>query len=403
LLATICLTAGCGPDSGDEQCTDCAETVEPGDTRGQVPDVVETGDVVQPDTGPGGETYRPEDARKEDKPKPRGDNEFTEECVSDWDCKSGLCWATSDSNGCTVECSSHADCQQYGLFCVPLKEEVTGCAPEPPAQTQCTGHQDCVYPTICIEQFNWCALPECTWDGDCPAGENCEPAVRKCQPTVCASTFECRNPAEFCLDGTCSPPECTKREDCPEGDICSYAQGICTNGTPCNEEGACNFYNQICIDGLCEPLLCATPCADESYICNEATGKCGPPCSSDSQCPSGMGCDETAGACYENHPPIAHPRVDVGGQLKTAANLQSGTTAQLDGTLSFDPEGFPVTHSWMLLAKPPGSPENTGTNFCQQDKCSFGPLSPGLYHVGLWVKDELGATSLQGVVAVYVQ
>jgi hypothetical protein len=332
---------------------------------------------------------------------PTGDGELGEECTQGGDCKSGLCWSSADMAGCTIPCNSHEECQSLGpLLCLPMKAGLNACGPQPPVGAQCASHQDCVFPTACILEFNWCDLPECTFAADCPEGQFCEPGMRRCQPVNCASTYECENPVEFCLDGQCGPPDCVRREDCEAGEICSYTQGICTTGTPCNEEGACNFYNQVCVDGLCEPNLCATPCANEAWLCNNKSGKCGPACDGQA-CPAGWFCDADVGVCYENVPPFAAARIDAGGQLQSAATLTAGGTASLDGSLSADPEGYALTYSWMLLSKPPSASQATGTIFCQQEKCSLAPLSPGLYLVGLWVKDAAGGTSIQGIAAIW--
>jgi hypothetical protein len=116
-----------------------------------------------------------------------------------------------------------------------------------------------------------------------------------------------------------------------------------------------------------------------------------------------MGCDQGAGICYENRLPVAVPSVKVEGQLEPAADLEAGATAELDGSLSFDPEGFALAWSWMLLAKPPAAPENTGTIFCQKTACTLGPLAPGSYLVGLWVTDPIGGVSMQGMTAVFAK
>lgn len=333
-------------------------------------------------------------------PPPAGDKELGEECKVGAECKSGLCWAGEAGSGCTVVCASHEECQQFGLICLPLQADINGCVPPPPPGVQCGSHLDCKYPMSCIDQHGWCDLPECTWDGDCPAGQMCEQSVRKCQNESCGSTYECQNPAEFCLEGACSPPECTERADCPEGDICSKTQGICTEGNPC--EGECNYYNEICIEGLCEPNLCTNPCTGGGEVCNPETGKCGAMCTSNSQCPPGWGCDPGAGACYENLPPAAVAAVIDEGVPVAAASLAAGSTAQLDGSLSADPEGATLTYKWMVLSKPVGSPVASGTIFCQSATCSLGPLTPGIYHAGLWVVDEPGSASIQDVATIFV-
>ena len=295
------------------------------------------------------------------------------------------------------------DCQLYGLICIPLRPDLSACIPPPPVQLPCSSHEDCTYPTTCVAQYGWCDLPECTIDGDCPANQECEPGTRECQPDACQSTYECASPVDFCLDENCGPPECTKRSDCAPEQICSYAQGICDDALPCNEEGACNWYNQVCVDGLCEPNLCATPCANESHSCHPKSGKCGAACTAPEGCSAGWDCDVAAGVCYENILPVALAQVasDIG--TSSAIFSSPGATVMLDGSGSLDPEGLQLTFRWMLLTAPPGATQTTGTIFCQQSTCDLGPLKWGLYRVGLWVQDSAGGWSPQSQATIFVK
>jgi len=374
-------TAGNGDDSGTD------------DTR--LADVPGTADMREaPDV----------EAPEQKQDVPPGTKPVGTECGADLECESGLCWAGAAASGCTIACSGFQDCAALspGLVCVPAGEGLAVCAPEPSADMPCATHETCVYPTVCVQEFNWCDLPECTFDADCPEEQACDPAVRKCQAPTCGSKYECRNPMDFCIDGKCGPPDCTQSSDCAPGEICSKAQGICTVGTPC-KEGKCSFYNQVCVNGLCEPNLCATPCAVEGELCNPDTGKCGLPCASAASCPVGQACNEVQGICYENLPPMAAARIYVGGQLVQGATLAKGEKAQLDASLSTDPEGMSLTYKWFLISQPPGGSGMQGTVFCQQDKCATAPLTAGMHLFGLWVVDAGGVSSMQDAAAVYVK
>lgn len=405
VMAGLCLSLllACSSDggAGNEDATWTGNDNGQFDFGGPQEELTGTGDIRIPqDSSAGYDQQAKVDLAPVDTgPLPTGDKAMGEMCLQDAECESGLCWASDKGTGCTVECTAHAGCQAFGLVCMPRADGVAVCALPPSVGANCGNHGECMYPTSCLEEFSWCDLPECTWDGDCPAGQECEAGVRKCQSTTCNSTYECKNPARFCLDGQCLPPQCTSTAQCPEGQICSFAQGICTAGTPCNEEGKCAYYNQLCVDGLCEPNLCTNPCSNPAYQCNHKSGKCGAVCESDSGCPAAQGCDLDVGICYENLPPMADPRVLVDSQLMSGATVMNGDTITLDGTLSQDPEGFPLTYRWMVLSKPPGSPVNAGTVFCQEATCEL-KLTKGVFIVGLWVEDAVGVTSIQSAIGV---
>lgn len=403
-IVLVCgaMVAACSSDNG----SDSDSGPGPADTAGQdtfVPgnDTAGVEDLArEEDSSPTQDGLLPDkDVPVDTGPAPAGDKQMGEMCQQDAECQSGLCWASDMGSGCTMKCKSHLECQVFGLVCVPRTEGVAVCALPPAVGGQCGTHQECMYPTACLAEFSWCDLPECTWDGDCPAGQECEQGVRKCQPVACNSTYECKNPARFCFDGDCLPPECTSTSQCEIGQICSFAQGFCTDATPCNEEGKCNYYNQLCVDGLCEPNLCTNPCSNASYQCNHKTGKCGAVCQTAGQCPAGQGCDGDTGICYENLAPLADPRVLVGGELKKGGEVPAGATVTLDGSLSQDPEGFALTYSWMVISKPPGLPVVSGTVFCQSATCQL-DVTKGVFVVGLWVKDAVGAVSIQSAIGI---
>lgn len=399
ILVGLCVVAACAGRSDDG--TDVATSGA--DARVLVDSANAPGDQSTPDSVMPADDASVAELVSYDLPPPSGDKELGEECLQDGDCLSGLCFAGKEASGCTVACTSQADCQQYGLICVPQRPDLAACVLPPPVQLPCSDHDVCLYPTTCVAQYGWCDLPECTLDGDCPDGQECEPGTRQCQPTVCQSTYECASPVDFCLDGSCGPPQCTIRDDCPEGQICSYAQGICDDALPCNEEGACNWYNQVCIDDLCEPNLCATPCANEAHACHPKTGKCGAPCNAPGSCTAGWNCDVPFGVCYENVPPAAIPMAAYDTATGDTLAVPAGVSLTLDGSASVDPEGLPLTYRWMLLSAPPLATQQTGTLFCQQVNCQLGPIAPGLYQVGLWVQDQAGAFSPQSQLTIFAE
>jgi len=330
-----------------------------------------------------------------------GSLELGEECSADGQCASGLCFRVAGASGCTVTCEATADCQAFGLLCVALREGVKACIPPPgSADAACADHSACGYPLVCREDTSWCALPECTWHGDCAAGEECEPASRRCQPTACVSTYECEHPLEVCADGACAAPACTETAQCPPGEFCHPTQLQCQEAPPCNEEGGCNIYNQVCVDEMCVPDLCFAPCSQAGEQCDPATGECGRPCSDHGDCPAGGACGQAAGLCYPNDAPLAL----LDGAAGTAVDGMVEQPLLLDGAGSADPEGEALEWEWVVAAAPPGAAQGAGAAVdCSTTTCQFVPDSAGQYLLGLRVTDPAGAVSTQAQVGVWAQ
>ncbi len=388
-----------------------------GGASGDGPDVWGPGaDTVAPgvDTIPGQDTTMP----GEDSVEPAEDSvlippdvppgidaapgtlDLGEECSDDGQCASGLCFRVAGMSGCTLPCEVTADCQGFGLLCVALREGVRACTPPPESSdASCTSHADCAYPLVCREDTSWCALPECTWDGDCAAGDECEPGTRRCQPVACVSTYECEHPLEVCADGACGAPACTETSECPDGSFCHPTQLQCQEAEACNDEGGCDVYNQACVDGMCIPDLCLAPCTQAGEECDPATGKCGTPCSGQGDCPAGAACGLDAGLCYPNDAPLAL----LDGVAGSGIDAPVGQPVSLDGGDSVDPEGEALTWAWQVNAAPPGSAQGGVTLDCSATPCQFIPDLSGQYLLGLRVTDPAGAVSIQAQVGVWVQ
>jgi hypothetical protein len=380
-------TAGPGPDAappGMDTAWPGQDTVEPGDdTAGPAEDTI----LVPPDVPPGIDADP-------------GSLELGEECSADGQCASGLCFRVAGMSGCTLPCESTTDCQAFGLLCVALREGVRACVlPPPGADASCTSHGDCPYPLVCREDTSWCALPECTWDGDCGPGDECEPGTRRCQPVACVSTYECEHPLEVCADGACGAPACTGTSQCPAGQFCHPTQLQCQEAEPCNDEGSCDVYNQACVGGMCVPDLCLAPCTQAGEQCDPATGTCGAACSDHGDCPAGAACGLAAGLCYPNGIPLAL----VGGASGLAVDGVAGQAIPLDGAASVDPEGEPLAWAWVVNAAPPGSPQRGAALDCPGSTCQFIPDLSGQYLLGLRVTDPAGAVSIQAQVGVWAQ
>jgi hypothetical protein len=87
---------------------------------------------------------------------------------------------------------------------------------------------------------------------------------------------------------------------------------------------------------------------------------------------------------HENSPPVAHAGLDQ-------AFSSAGTTIQLDGSQSYDPDGDPLTYAWHIISKPPQS--TTTLSDTNSSNPTFIADSLGTYILQLVVTDDLSATS----------
>jgi len=87
---------------------------------------------------------------------------------------------------------------------------------------------------------------------------------------------------------------------------------------------------------------------------------------------------------HENSPPVADAGLDQ-------AFSSAGTTIQLDGSQSYDPDGDPLTYAWHIISKPPQS--TTTLSDTNSSNPTFIADSLGTYILQLVVTDDLSATS----------
>jgi hypothetical protein len=228
-------------------------------------------------------------------------------CAADEICEDGACEQAPPPCTSNGECELGDSC--VGGYCLPPcpPEGNDGCAPGEEdagdgcdAEACCGGYHDnnppCVADSQCeggnICDDGVCVPPETPCDVSCPSGEECVEGV--CEPggNPCLEDSECAG-GEVCVDGHChegEPPcqgedcdDCTWDQDCAGGEIC--VAGECHPAEPpveCANNGDCPA-NQVCEGGFCD--------GKES-------------CDSDSDCPNGEACDESAGVCVPEHPPI---------------------------------------------------------------------------------------------------
>lgn len=334
---------------------------------------------------------------------PAGDGAFGDPCTSGAQCTSGICWATSVSQGCTEACETDADCAAWGAQCRWIREGVRGCGP--PTMTgnpQCADNADCVWPYVCREDLAGCELPECRFDGDCAEGLRCDVRLRRCVATSCTSSVECPFPGEFCIAAACGPPSCQASADCPQGQACFRTDGMCRVAPACDENGECGFYNEMCENGLCVPNPCHADCADAAATCDPETGRCHRPCGAEADCPGAQKCDTTRGRCYEDHAPIAVAGVSVGGQLRMVADVARGAVT-VDGSASVDPDGTLLTYRWWAIEVPPGSTLAAGQALPPGPRSTFQADAPGRYAIGLQVEDGAGTPSAPATTILHAE
>lgn len=384
--------------AGDTSATDAAGTPDTADSVGQ--DTAGPSPDGASDAAGDTDNHTVKDTTGDgtgDAPTP-GTKQLGEACDADGECASGLCFRVAGFKGCTVPCTSNQQCQDLaGLLCVPVRPGVTGCVPQidPPAET-CASHDDCAFPFACRDDTHWCDLPQCTVDGDCQPGERCELASRRCEPTQCSDTVQCKNPGEFCVDGACGPPLCDSDADCDAGSFCHAVQRTCQPTKPCDDEGKCSYYNEACVDGACVPNLCWQPCAGAGDVCDPATGQCGSACGSTADCGVGQACLNGT-ACVDNEPPLA---VATGPTGQLALDATVGQPVSLTGASSVDAQGGPLTFAWTVGVAPDGSAHTPGEALGSTAQISFAPDAPGLYWLRLRVHDASGAASMEAQVAV---
>jgi len=135
------------------------------------------------------------------------------DCVTNADCGGGRSVCDKVSGQCTIQCASDADCAATGGptkcdtsagrgVCVDCTGNNQNCRFCETRTFSCVG---CLVDSDCSQAAPFCGpsfqcTPNCTSDGDCPAGLHCDPKTSRC--LECVTNAHC--PGEVCqTDFTC--------------------------------------------------------------------------------------------------------------------------------------------------------------------------------------------------------
>lgn len=130
-----------------------------------------------------------------------------------------------------------------------------------PGEGACIPNTSCPSAGVCLREpvpnpscppsSQFC--PQCYQDADCPADTICNTTTNTCEslPEACRSSDSC-NEGDVCSNGVCTPA-CNSPfgTACAQGEICNEQTGVCTlpctsNICSCAAGTACNTETQLC-------------------------------------------------------------------------------------------------------------------------------------------------------------
>ncbi|MBM4371316.1 MAG: putative metal-binding motif-containing protein [Deltaproteobacteria bacterium] len=214
------------------------------------------------------------------------------------DCSGRVCGSDGCGGGCGT-CAPGEECLEgaCAVPCAPSCADAT-CGPDgcggvcgPPCgegmacgevlfgrhcTKPCLDLADCPPELFCLG--GWCNPPECLVDGDCPAGEACDPFLRCAASMSCSGTDPCF-PIEDPVTGgelpmTCDPdtsrcvptgePVCDAGQCWPQAGACAWTApgpGFCDDGEPCTDD-SCDP-----VEGCLHASSATLPCLEEAWSC----------------------------------------------------------------------------------------------------------------------------------------
>ena len=147
------------------------------------------------------------------------------------------------------------------------------------------------------------AMPRCSGDSDCAAGETCAQPSATCVK-ACTNNLECPASTPVCETVTRLCVPCASDVDCQgrTASRCDTRSGVCVE---CLEDDHCsNRGDRILCEkgrGRCVECLANNFCEEANETCSLVIGECAIPCSAEKSCPPGDAriCDPTINFCVE--------------------------------------------------------------------------------------------------------
>jgi hypothetical protein len=233
-------------------------------------------------------------------------------CAFDSDCASGVCFDPGGTIGprCVSSCGSSSDCAQ-GFSCIVsagakacvAASRISGATLTTPIGGACMTNGECrsdyCASQTCIETCNQasdCTSEPCTYTyvSDAISLANCGPPSGSAGPGApCTAAADCES--NLCSGGYCARL-CGTSAICGSGWACNASdQSRCTMPT---EVGFCSTWNinfaRLCVQTQVGSGVAGSPCSQSSQcrsaMCWSQSGQCTDLCSTDADCPTGLGC-----------------------------------------------------------------------------------------------------------------
>ena len=224
-------------------------------------------------------------------------------CKKNEDCDSQM-GEVCDNGKCATSCHSDDDCNnQMNEVCDGIKKVCVS----PTKPTTC-GDKACASNEVCN---NGQCTTSCTTDSQCSSGRICDTTKNVC---------------------TTTPKVCTKNEDCDsgKGETCDTSMGTCAKPKSCTSDRDCNSNEKCGSTKTCSkvPSSCtdSTNCRSDQ-ICS--TNKCIKKCISDTECSSGLVCNQTTGQCETKSTGCASTKSCAAGEICRQRQCQTQQSCTL--------------------------------------------------------------------------